>query len=81
MTTKTGRNHDVYYTKKFWSYSLERMVKTFAQSAIAVLGTGSVGLLAIEWVDMFSIAGGAAFLSLLTSIVTNGRKPSGNSEE
>jgi threonine dehydrogenase-like Zn-dependent dehydrogenase len=56
-------------TKKFWSFAGERAVKTFAQAAVAVLGTGSIGLLAIDYVTLISISGGAALLSVLTSII------------
>jgi threonine dehydrogenase-like Zn-dependent dehydrogenase len=57
-------------TKKFWSFAGERAVKTFAQAAVAVLGTGSIGLLAIDYVTLISISGGAALLSVLTSIIS-----------
>ena len=55
---------------KFWNYAGERAIKTFAQAAIAVIGTGTVGLLDIDFVNLVSIAGGAALLSILTSILT-----------
>jgi tRNA A37 threonylcarbamoyladenosine dehydratase len=58
------------FTSKFWSYAGERAIKTFAQAAIAFLGAGSVGLFAIDWAAMISVAGGAALLSLLTSVVS-----------
>jgi hypothetical protein len=58
------------FTPDFWNYSAERAIKTFAQAAIAFLGAGSVGLFAIDWAALISVAGGAAFLSLLTSVVT-----------
>jgi hypothetical protein len=58
------------FTSKFINYAGERAVKTFAQAAIAFLGAGTVGLFAIDWAAMISVAGGAAFLSLLTSVVT-----------
>jgi hypothetical protein len=59
------------FTKNFWSYAGERAIKTFAQAAIAYLGTGSVGLLSIDFVTLASLAGGAALLSLLTSVVSS----------
>ena len=57
-------------TKEFVSYSAERAIKTFAQTAIAALGAGSIGLLTIDYVNLFSVAGGAALLSVLTSVIT-----------
>lgn len=56
--------------REFWSYSGERAVKTFAQAALAYLGTGTVGILSIDWVGMLSVSAGAALLSILTSIAT-----------
>ena len=58
-------------TKEFWTYSAERASKTFGQAALAYLGTGTVGLLAVDYTGLFSIAGGAALLSVLTSVVTS----------
>jgi hypothetical protein len=58
------------FSVSFWQYAGERAIKTFAQAAIAVLGTGVVGLFSIDWVGLISVAGGAAFLSILTSVVT-----------
>jgi hypothetical protein len=58
------------FTRKFWEYAGERAVKTFAQTAIATLGAGTVGLFAIDWSALLSVAGGAALLSLLTSLVS-----------
>jgi len=71
----------IFFSKDFWNYSIERAIKTFAQAAIAAIGTGSIGLLAIDWVNVLSLSGGAALLSLLTSIVTQGRRKSENAEE
>jgi hypothetical protein len=58
------------FTSKFLNYAGERAIKTVAQSAIAVLGTGSIGLFQIDWVTLASVSLGAGFLSLLTSIVS-----------
>jgi|TARA_R110000796_G_scaffold24649_1_gene69983 hypothetical protein len=59
------------FTKDFWSYSSERALKTFAQTAIAYLGTSEVlGLFSVDYTALFSLAGGAALLSVLTSIVS-----------
>jgi hypothetical protein len=60
-------------SREFWDYSLERAAKTFAQTALAALGTGTIGLLDIDWVVVGSLSGGAALLSVLTSIVTHSK--------
>jgi len=53
---------------EFWNYALERAIKTVAQAALAFLGSGSMGLFAIDWVGLASVSLGAGFLSVLTSI-------------
>lgn len=55
-------------TKEFWIDAGERAVKTFAQSALATLGAGSVNLLHTDWPTVASIGGGAAVVSLLMSL-------------
>ena len=60
-------------TLEFWSYAGERAIKTFAQAAIAALGAGSVGLFSIDYAGLISVAGGAALLSILTSIVAKSK--------
>lgn len=58
------------FTREFWTYAGERAIKTVAQSALAFLGTGSVGLFTIDWFSLSSVSLGAGLLSILTSIVT-----------
>jgi len=55
---------------EFWAYAGERAIKTFAQAALAFLGGGTVGLFSIDWYSLTSVSLGAAFLSVLTSIIT-----------
>ncbi len=45
-----------------------RAVKTFAQTAVALIGTGAVGFTDLDWVRIASVSGVAAVLSVLTSI-------------
>ncbi len=45
-----------------------RAVKTMAQVALAVIGTGMVGLMDVDWMNITSIAAMAGICSLLTSI-------------
>lgn len=63
------------FSLKFWNYAGERAIKTVAQSALAYLGTGTVGLFEIDWVGVASVSLGAGLLSILTSIVTKKSDP------
>ena len=67
-------------TKQFWLSLLERMLKTFAQTLIAVwpLGENAFGLLDVDWKASLSIAGMAAVISALTSIASSGIGPDGS---
>ena len=58
------------FSLAFWQYAGERAIKTVAQAALAFLGTGTVGLFAIDWYSITSVSLGAGLLSILTSIVT-----------
>jgi len=57
-----------FFSLEFWSYAGERSIKTVAQAAIAFLGSGSIGLFAIDWAGLASVSLGAGLLSLLTSV-------------
>ena len=48
--------------------ALIRAIKTMAQAAIGVLGTGAIGLMQADWANVLSIALMGGVLSLLTSI-------------
>lgn len=48
--------------------ALIRALKTMAQAAIGVLGTGAVGLMQTDWANVLSVALMGGVLSLLTSI-------------
>lgn len=52
----------------FWRATIERAVKTFAQSAAALLVGNGTGLLDTDWVGVLSVSGLAAVVSVLTSV-------------
>jgi hypothetical protein len=54
----------------FWKAAGERALKTFAQSLIAYIGVGAVGVLHLNWIPALEVAATATLLSLLTSIVS-----------
>lgn len=73
------------FTKMFWLAALERALKTFAQTAAALLVANGAGLLSTDWVAVASVAGMAAVVSVLTSVgtglATDGGPSIGNAEE
>ncbi|MGH3938301.1 MAG: holin [Pseudonocardiaceae bacterium] len=58
------------FTSLFWRLALERAFKTFAQTLVALLSAGGIGLLNAPWTTALSAAGMAALLSLLTSVAS-----------
>ena len=56
------------FTREFWAAAAERALKTVAQSVVAVLGVGAVGVLSVDWVQTLSVAAAAGLASILTSI-------------
>lgn len=60
------------WRKNFWVATAERAIKTFAQTAAALLvGDNVLGLVGVSWVDVGSVAGLAALVSVLTSVGSN----------
>lgn len=58
------------FDQRFWIAASERAIKTFAQALLALIGTGMVGVLELDWLQMFSVAITATIVSVLTSIVS-----------
>lgn len=58
------------WNKSFWAALAERAVKTAAQSLLATIAVGYIGLLDVKWVAVLSTAGLATAISVLTSIIS-----------
>ena len=67
-------------TKSFWIDAAERTIRTIAQSLLALMGTDALGIVGLDWMQMFSVAIGAGLMSLLTSIVATGVGDKGTAE-
>lgn len=55
-------------SKAFIKATLERAIKTFAQTLVAVLGIGLTDVLAVDWKAALSASAAAALLSILSSL-------------
>jgi len=67
------------WSRYFWLSALERAIKTFAQSAIALLGGDTIlGLFDVDWPNALQVAGLAALISVFTSIVSAPMGPDGS---
>ena len=56
------------FTKDFFHAVLIRMIRTFAQSAIAYIGTGAVVLNDVNWIGVLSAGAMGAALSFLMAL-------------
>jgi len=54
---------------KFWAYAGERSIKTVAQTALAIMSVGAVGIFDVDWLNVASVAALAGVMSLLTSVL------------
>lgn len=59
-------------TSDYWirwaKAALIRAIKTFAQTAAALLGAGAVNVVEVDWLTILGISATAAVVSLLTSL-------------
>ena len=63
-----------------------RAIKTAAQTAVSLIGTGAVGFTDLDWIQIASVSGVAAVVSLLTSVgglpeVADGKSPLASAKE
>ncbi len=63
-----------------------RAIKTAAQTAVSLIGTGAVGFTDLDWLQIASVSGVAAVVSLLTSVgglpeVADGKSPLASTKE
>ena len=61
--------------RRYWEYAAERATKTLAQTALATIGVGAVGILEVDWVNVGSVSALAGMMSLLTSVLQYDRVP------
>lgn len=67
------------FTSTFWASTLERLLKTFCQSLLAILTVGpAFNVLNVSWSNALGVAAGAAILSLLTSLASVNIGPAGS---
>ena len=55
-------------TVQWWKAAGIRAAKTFCQTAVSMIGTGAVGFTDLDWIQIASISGVAALVSILTSV-------------
>jgi hypothetical protein len=61
---------------RFWEYAGERSIKTVAQTALATMSVGAVGIFDVDWVNVASVAALSGVMSLLTSVLQYDKKGS-----
>jgi uncharacterized membrane protein YidH (DUF202 family) len=61
--------------KRYYEYAAERALKTWAQTALATISVGAVGIFEVDWVNVLSVSSLALIMSLLTSVLQYDRVP------
>lgn len=60
------------WTRIFWADAAERGVRTAAQVLVALYFAGETTILDVDWAQALAVAGTAAVVSVLTSIIATG---------
>lgn len=58
------------FTKDFWKKVLNRAIRTFAESALAYIGTGAVILQDVNWLGALSAGALGSVLAVLLALAT-----------
>lgn len=58
------------FTKDFWLKALVRAIRTFAESALAFIGTGAVVLGDVNWIGVASAGAFGFVTSILLAMAT-----------
>lgn len=59
------------FTLTFWRAALERAIKTFAQTILALVTVGpALGITHLDWPNMLGLGATAAVVSVLTSVTS-----------
>ncbi len=56
------------FTLTFWKATLERTIGTFAATVLGLAGTDTIGMLALDWPQIFAASGVIAGLTVLKCI-------------
>ena len=56
------------FTQTFWKSAIERAIRTFCQTLVAVVGASQFDWMTADWQSLLITSGIAATLSVLTSI-------------
>ena len=58
------------FTKEFWLATLNRAIRTFAESALAFIGTSAIVLTDVNWIGCLSAGGLGFIISVLLALAT-----------
>ncbi len=58
------------WTRKFWRETIERAIKTAAQTFLTYVGADQLNVLAFEWSTAGGFAAGGAAISVAMSLVS-----------